>query len=297
MKAAFLLAALALAGCSTPASTLSTVPAGTTSALRSPTDLLGSPPMIKLQVSLFDAPVHDIADMKFNIGIAGVQLVAANGTAVPYDTETKPRMVNLLDLQTHSLDFNGNAPAGGYSAVRLLIDTASSNVTVKKFTIPIVWGTKAQPIGGSIVAIDFPCNFVLSGVKTVLNDVALDFNVLHSVRYTGNKIYVEPAVVAANAPAQISGSVHNAAGKPVVNAVVLAVDALGHVANSTVTDNDGRYNLHALAAGMYTVQVKNSYVTAQGDTITAVGADAGAAPSTPAVVSANDRLELPVLVD
>ncbi|HZW52715.1 MAG TPA: carboxypeptidase regulatory-like domain-containing protein [Candidatus Elarobacter sp.] len=296
MKAAFLLAALALAGCSTPASP-SAVPADASFALRSPTDLLGSPPMAKLQVSLFDAPVHNIADLKFNLGILGVQLIAANGTAVPYDTETKPRMVDLLDLQTHSLDFNGSAPAGGYSGVRLLIDTASSNVTVKKFTIPIVWGTKAQPIGGSVVAIDFPCNFVLSGVKNALGDVALDFNVLHSVRYTGNKIYVEPTVVAANAPAQISGAVHNAAGKPVTSAVVLAVDPLGRVVNSTVTGNDGRYNLHALSAGVYTIQVKNSYVTAQGDTVTAVGADAGAAPSTPAVVSPNDKLELPVLVD
>jgi Carboxypeptidase regulatory-like domain/Domain of unknown function (DUF4382) len=296
MKAAFLLAALALAGCSTPAS-LSAVPSDATLAMRSPTDLIGSPPMAKLRISLFDAPIANLPDVKFNIGIDGVQLIAANGTAVPYDTETKPKIVNLLDLQTHSQDFNGNAPAGGYSGVRLLIDTSSTSLTIGKFTIPIVWGTKAKPIGGSMLAIDFPCNFLLTGVKDALANVALDFNVLHSVSFSGNTIYVQPNVVAASAPAEIDGTVHNAAGKPVTNAVVLAVDALGHVANSTVTANDGKYTLHAIPAGFYTIQVKNSYVTAQGNTITAAGADAGAAPSTPAVVSPNDKLELPVIVD
>jgi Carboxypeptidase regulatory-like domain/Domain of unknown function (DUF4382) len=296
MKAAFLLAALALAGCSTPAS-LSAIPADASLAMRSPADLLGTPPLAKLRVSLFDAPLPNLPEVKFNIGIDGVQLLAANGTAVPYVTQTHPQMVNLLDLQAHSQDFNGTAPAGGYSGVRLLIDTASTSLTIGKFTIPIVWGTKAQPIGGSVLAIDFPCNFVLSGVKDALGTVALDFNVLHSVSFSGNTIYVQPNVVAAAAPAQITGAVHNAAGKPVTSAVVLAVDALGHVANSTVTGSDGNYNLHAIPAGIYTIQVQNSYVTAQGNTVTASGADAGAAPSMPAVLSPNEKLNVPVLVD
>ena len=48
----------------------------------------------------------------------------------PRNADGKPDVVNLLDLQSHSQDFVGTAPIGAYSGVRMLIDSASSNVTI-----------------------------------------------------------------------------------------------------------------------------------------------------------------------
>ncbi|HEY0395162.1 MAG TPA: DUF4382 domain-containing protein [Candidatus Elarobacter sp.] len=298
MKAALFLAALTLAACSTPGSSLNAIPSESGSSVaKTPSVLLGGPPLVRLNVALFDAPLAGMNGVKVNIGIDGVQLVASNGTAVPFVSNQQPDVVNLLDLQNHSENFNGKAPAGSYSVVRVLIDRTSSNVTIGNFTIPIIWGTAAKPLTASVIAVDFPCNFTLLAVNGRPPTVTLDFNVLHSVRFANGRIYVQPTVVAANNAAQVSGSVLNRAGKPVTTAAVLAVDMLGHVVNSTVTASDGSYTIHALPAGIYTIQVKNSYVTAQGDTVTASGADAGAAPSTPAVLAPNDDLDLPTLVD
>ncbi len=51
------------------------------------------------------------------------------------------------------------------------------------------------------------------------------------------------------------------------------------------------------SAPLGTYQVKNSYVTAVGDTITAVGADAGAAPSASVILTPNQNVNLPTFVD
>jgi len=299
MKAVVLLAALALASCSGPVSTLSGLPAGSGSSFKTPSDVLGAPPMLKspLKVSLFDAPVTGIPEIKINIGIDAVQLVNSGGTAVPYVTNAKPDVVNLLDLQNHSEDFDGTAPVGMYSAVRILIDPKTTNVTIGKFVIPILWGTAAQPLTSSVVAVDFPCTFVLSALPGPPPHVTLDFNVLRSVKFANGAIYVQPSVSAASSAAQVKGHVKNAAGKNVANATVLALDALGNVVNNTVTGSDGSFQLHALAAGIYTIQVRNSYVTPLGETITASGNDAGAAPSIPTVLGPNDNLDLHDITD
>ncbi len=298
MKAVVLLAALALASCS-GGSTLSALPTGSGSSLKTPSDVLGGTPMMlsKLQVSLFDAPVNGIPGIKVNMGIDAVQVVKPDGSAAAFVTNAKPDIVNLLDLQDHSEDFNGNAPAGAYSAVRLLIDPKTTNVTIGKFTIPILWGTAAQPLTSSVIAVDFPCTFVLTGLPGPAPHLTLDFNVLRSVKYANGAIYVQPSVSAANAAAQVKGHVKNVAGKNVASASVLAVDVLGNVVNNTVTASDGTFTLHALPPGIYTIQVRNSYVTPLGETITASGNDAGAAPTVPAVLGPNDNLDLHDITD
>ncbi|HTD34150.1 MAG TPA: carboxypeptidase regulatory-like domain-containing protein [Candidatus Elarobacter sp.] len=299
MKAVVLLAALALASCS-GGSTLSTVPTGSDSSLKTPYDVLGGTPMLtsKLKVSLFDAPVSGIPGIAVNMGIDAVQVVKPDGSAVPFVTNAKPDVVNLLDLQDHSEDFSGSAPAGTYSAVRVLIDPKTTNVTIGKFTIPILWGTAAQPLTSSVIAVDFPCTFVLTGLPGgTVPHVTLDFNVLRSVKYANGAIYVQPSVSAASSAAQVQGHVRNAAGKNVANASVLAVDVLGNVVNNTVTASDGTFWLHALPPGIYTIQVRNSYVTPLGETITASGNDAGAAPTVPAVLGPNDNVNLNDITD
>jgi hypothetical protein len=299
MKAVVLLAALALASCSGPASTLSALPSSAGSSLKTPYELLGAPPAItsKLTVSLFDAPVTGIPGIKVNIGIDAVQLVTSGGTAVPYVTNAKPQVVNLLDLQSHSQDFNGSAPVGTYSAVRILIDPKTTNVTIGNITIPILWGTAAQPLTSSVIDVDFPCTFVLTALPGPQPQVTLDFNVLRSVRFANGAIYVQPSVSAANGAAQLHGHVKNAAGKNVTSATVVALDALGNMVNNTVTAADGTFQLHAIPAGIYTIQVRNSYTTPMGETITASGNDAGAAPSLPAVLGPNDNLDLHDITD
>jgi hypothetical protein len=233
-----------------------------------------------------------MSNVKVNIGIDAVQLLQSDGSAVPFVTNAQPDVVNLLDLQEKSEDFKGNAPIGVYKGVRVLIDTSSSGVKIGNFSIPIVWPTTA-----AVQSVDFPVSYAITGIPGPPPTVTLDFNVMHSVRFANGKIYVQPNVVAANAAAQVKGRVQNRAGKPVSSAAVLAIDALGHVVNSTVTDADGDFNLHALPAGFYTIQVKNSYVTALGDTITAVGADANASPSARAVLGPNDNLNVNTLID
>ena len=89
----------------------------------------------------------------------------------------------------------------------------------------------------------------------------------------------------------------NAAGAPVANATVVATDASGNVANVTASAADGTFELHGINPGGYTVSVLNSFVTNAGDTVTAVGADVGAAPSQYVVVGPNNKVQLGSLQD
>lgn len=297
MKAVLLAAALALAACSTSGSS-NTIPGSSGGGTRGGLDLLGSAPGFKLTLSLFDAPLANAPGVKVNVGLDGAQLLTASG-AVPFVTNKQPQVVNLIDLQDHSFDLEGTAPAGTYTGIRLLIDSAHSGVVIGGRTIPIVWGAPGNPTTAAVIAVDFACAFSLgsSGSNGDHAKITLDFNVMQSVRFVNGTIYVEPSVTAANAAGQVSGKVKNAAGKAVSSATVLAVDGTGRTVNSTATKADGSFTLHALPPGTYTIAVKNSYVTAPGETIVAAGADPGAAPSQTVVISPEDQLDLGTLLD
>jgi hypothetical protein len=295
MKAVFLLAALGLAACSTAGSAFQAIPDGTSSGVRETQDLLGTAPRFQLNIALFDAPLPNMPDVKVNVGLDGVQLLTRSGS-VPFITNGKPQVTNLIDLQDHALNLTGKAPGGQYTGVRLLVDSANSNVTIGKMTFPIVWGSPGHATTAPVIAVDFACAFGL-GATNAVTKLTLDFNVMQSVRFLNGKIYVQPSVTASNAAGQVQGDVKNAAGKPVSSATVLARDTMGRIVNSTATKSDGKYTLHALPPGRYTIEVRNSFVTAAGETVTAVNADAGAAPSQAVVLSPEDDLDLDTLID
>ncbi|MDB5072311.1 MAG: Carboxypeptidase regulatory-like domain [Candidatus Eremiobacteraeota bacterium] len=298
MKAVFLLAALGLTACSTSGSAFQAIPNGTTGAtsgVREAQDLLGTAPRFQLNIALFDAPLANMPNVKVNVGLDGVQLLTKSGS-VPFITNAQPQVTNLLDLQDHALNFNGKAPGGLYTGVRLLVNSANSNVTIGKATFPIVWGTPGHATTSPVIAVDFACAFGL-GATNGTTKLTLDFNVMQSVRFYNGAIYVQPSVTAANAAGQVKGDVKNAAGIPVSSATVIARDAAGRIVNSTATKSDGTYVLHALPPGMYKIEVRNSFLTATGETVTAVNADGGAAPSQIVVLSPEDDLDLNTLID
>ena len=295
---ASLAAALTLTACNVagPASTL--VP-GAADASRTTQDFLGGAPAAHIHVALFDAPLQNMPGVKVNIAIDGMQLLNGAGT-VPYVTYAKPKITDLIGLQKSSLNFDGSVPSGQYSGVRMLIASAQSNVVIGNMTIPIVWGTPGHPTTSPVVAVDFDVPFAagkLINGNNAPTKLTLDFNVMQSVKFYNGSIYVQPSVTGANAAGQVKGQVKNNAGKPVSSASVLAMDLTGHVINVTATDADGNFTLHALPPGTYTIVVKNSFVTASGETVTASGNDAGAAPSQLVVLSPEDNLDLHTLVD
>ena len=295
---ACLAVALTLTACNVSGNATSVVPGAATGAPRDTQDFIGGAPAARVVVALFDAPLHNMPGVKVNVALAGVQLLTSTG-ALPFVSYSSPQVVNLIDLQHDALTFDGTAPSGRYTGIRLLIESAHSNVTIGNMTIPIVWGTPGHPSTSPVIAVDFDVAFaaggLLSGGKPTT--ITLDFNVMQSVKFANGTIFVQPSVTAANAAAQVNGTIKNRAGKPVANASVLAMDLTGRLINATATGSDGKFVLHALTPGAYTIMVKNSYVTASGETITATGNDAGAAPSQLIVLSPEDQLELDSLVD
>ena len=128
--------------------------------------------------------------------------------------------------------------------------------------------------------------------STVNELVNVDFNLMESLtppsidtgRGQGNRLAsdethgglaltVRPTLfVAANANGgQITGTVLNSHGRPVSNAVVVAVDDNGQVGNTIATDASGKFLLHTLAAGTYRLDVYNEYTNSAGADLSSEG--------------------------
>jgi hypothetical protein len=269
---------------------------------RSPQDILGSgPPMIRLSLQLFDAPLigATAANSSFNAGILGVDAVDANGDSWQLIATASPQVVNLLDLQTSAFALgDGTLPAGSYPSVQLLLDPATTTVTYNGQTYPVVFSDPNHPWWDptqTIEAVSVPLSVSGNGGESI--SATLDFNVFQSANLSDGVVYVTPTIAGGVSSPTISGSVVNAAGDPVANATVIATDSSGKVANTAPTAADGSYHIRGINPGEYTISVANTFTTNAGVTVTATGADAGAAPSTLVAVGPNSQISLNALRD
>jgi hypothetical protein len=257
--------------------------------LRHGQDVLGGIPLVKLNLSLFDAPMP-MAGVQVNIAFTEVAAVSAGGAVVPIQTWPNPHVVNLLTLQNGPFGINGNIPAGNYTALEFFIDLSASNIAIGPMKIPL-----AMPNGPTSIVAQAP--LVLTATAGPPNNVTADFNVLQSFSLSGGKASIHPTIIATTNAGQINGTVVNALKHPVTSATVEALNPDGSIANVSITGNDGKFMLHALPAGTYTVQVLNSYTTQWGDVVTASGNDANAAPAASATVNAGATTNLGTLTD
>ena len=268
---------------------------------RTPQDILGGTPLLKLTVSLFDAPLigANAANSTFNAGILGVDAVDTSGDSWQLIANQTPQVINLLDLQNSSVQLGaGNLPAGTYPSVQLLLDPATTTVSYNGQTYPVVFSDPNHPWWDptqTVEAVTVPLTVSGSGGDSI--EATLDFNVFQSANLDNGVVYLTPTVAAGIASPTISGTVVNQAGAPVSNATVIATDSSGKVANTAPTAADGSYHIRGINPGGYTISVANTYTTNAGVTVSATGADDGAAPSTYVVLGPNSQTSLPALRD
>jgi hypothetical protein len=290
LRPAALAAVITLAACSasqTAGSPGSLVPSTQT---RHVQDTLGG---IPLTVRMYDAPLPQSGDAHVYLAIAGMDVVAG-GIAQHLVSYESARTIDLLTLKQTALVLTGTVPAGSYDTMRLLVDTTQSNVTIDGHVYPMIF-TRHGPHQPSIVAIDAPVD--VSGAPGQAVPIDVDFNVLESISLRGNYAYARPKLVLARSAARVIGRVVNVAGSPIQNATVVAYDRQGAIANTTVTEPDGSFVLHALKPGQYHLVVLNSYRTEGGDLVEARGATSPLGASTDITLAPADVLDLGALSD
>jgi hypothetical protein len=243
-------------------------------------DLSGQIPTFTGDLGFLDAPNFG-PGAQINLAVVGVSAMS-NGTAyglVTYDTAV---VVNTLDFQRTQLELGSNTlPAIAYDGLRLMIDPTQSSVVSNGQTYPMTFGTfdsqthafQANASGIQNVDVAMPFDGSSGNVHLLM-----DFDAVDSVALVDGVAQVGPTLIGTNGSksAVIAGSVINSAGAPVVNAVVQAVNPDGSVAATTVSANDGSFELHAIRAGSYQVTFSNSYMARHGHLITSQGADSGA---------------------
>jgi hypothetical protein len=295
LRPAALVAVLALAACSasqTAGSTVSVVPS---TQARHVQDGYGTPPRMELAVDIYDAPLPTHGDAHVYLAVAGMDVVAG-GSAQQLVSYASPQNVDLLTLKQTAFSLSGTLPAGSYDAIRLLVRTSGSEVVVDGHVYPIVFTNRGRKVKQpAIVALDAPV--AVSGAAGESISLDADFNVLESISLRGGLAYVKPKIVVSGKSARVRGRVLNDAGAPVSEATIVASDQNGTVVNTTITEADGSFTIHALGAGAYRISVQNAYVTSSGDSIAAEGSTKPTGPSVDAVLAAGDVLDLGTLSD
>ena len=290
-----------------PASSLKTqthvrhLKSATAKGARRPTDVLGGAPRFIISLLLFDAPLvgASAANAQFNAGILGVDAIDQSGDSWQLVGSDTPQVTNLLALQETSLALgSGDLPPGTYPAIQLLLDPATTTVVYGGQTYPVRFVDPTHPwwdASQTVEAVSIPLR--VSGNDGDSLTATLDFNVFQSANLSDGVVYLTPTIAAGMGQPTISGRVLNAAGAAVANATIVATDASGNVANTGVTGADGSFHVRGINPGGYTISVANTSTTNAGVTVSATGADAGAAPSQYVVVGPNGEVNLPNLID
>ena len=303
---------LTLTACGGPHGASTAVPGSTTTHQhvrhpkllgRQPLDTLGGAPCItfSVSISLYDAPLigATAANAQFNAGILGIDAIDANGDSWQLIANSHPQVVNLLALQTSALNMGqGNLPAGTYPAVQLLLDPATTSVTYNGQTYPAQFVDPTHPWwdpAQTIEAVTVPLTVTGSNGQTI--SASLDFNVFQSADLENGVVLLTPTVAAGIGNPSINGTVANAAGAPVANATVIATDANGVVANTSLTGADGSFHLHGINPGGYTISIANTFTTNAGVTVTASGADSGSPATHYVVIGPTSQINLGTLND
>jgi hypothetical protein len=292
LRAGALAATMALTACGGSHTGSSLPPVTPDGSSRGVRDVLGGLGL-RLSISLYDAPLAAYEDAHVNLAIAGFNAIKGKFVA-PVVSYATPQVVDLLALQQQPMSVEGSVPAGQYDAVQLVVDLTQSNVTVEGRQLPlVVQGRKRL----NTVAIDGHVK-IDGGVGDTVS-VALDFNVLESIKIEHGEAILNPKVLAVpgNRSSSMHGRVVNAHGQPVSNAAVQVIAENGTVANTSVTGKDGHFRVHAIPGGVYQVVVKNAYVTASGESLTANGADASVDPAIAIAVAPGDNFDLGDIAD
>jgi Carboxypeptidase regulatory-like domain/Domain of unknown function (DUF4382) len=268
---------------------------------RRPTDVLGGAPRFSVDLAMYDAPLvgASAANAQFNAGILGVDAIDQNGDSWQLVGSSTPQVTNLLALQNTSLDLGaGDLPPGTYPAIQLLLDPATTNVIYGGQAYPVHFVDPNHPWWDptqTVEAVSIPLK--ITGNDGDALTATLDFNVFQSANLADGVVYLTPTVAAGMGQPTIAGLVVNAAGAAVSNATIVATDASGNVANTSVTAADGSFHLRGINPGGYTISVANTSTTNAGVTVSAAGADAGAAPSRYVVVGPSGEVNLGTLID
>lgn len=237
-------------------------------------DIAGGIPTVTIR--LFDAP---LAGAKVFVALKSLAINAGT-LSVPVANYPQPTVIELTALKETPLVFTAQAPAAKYDSLTFDFSIADSYVLYngREISLARFIGAKKKNTDALVrVAIEEAGRDRSSaGI-----DIAVDFNVLESLQLLADGVQaasLNAKMVARQGGGAITGRVVNADGKPVADAAIVVSAADGHVANTSSTDADGRFRVNAVLPGTYTVAVQNSYRSASGTLLTAIGNTASAGP-------------------
>ena len=248
---------------------------------------IGSLPTIDATVLLTDAPRFG-PGAQVNVSLIGVQVTGADGVVYQVASYDSPVLVNVLDYQVSALSLGtANLPNQNYTMLRLTVQASNSSLVAYGLTYPVSYGTYDvahifTPATADVANIDIPISTTNSGTSISL---LAHYNLIEKVKISNGVADLSSAIAAipSDTAASISGIVVNNAGLAVSQAIVAAVDASGVVVNTALSNDDGTYQLSAMAGGTYAVVVYNNYTSQSGDTFVSNGADYTTTVSGPTV--------------
>jgi hypothetical protein len=269
------------------------------SAARHTQNSIGNIPSILAIIDLIDAPLFGVSQI--NLAIVGVSALQGD-VATPIVEYNSEVVINVLDYKSSALALgSASIPAQAYDGLQVVIDPSQSTVvTTDGQTYPLQFGSMQNgtfvPSAAGVAALNFPLAFDGSTGSVSL---LVDFSALRSIRNVGGTYAVIPrfgGVPQSNA-AVIAGSLVSANGTPVQGATAVVTDASGNLVGAAPSDENGNFEVHAIAAGTYSVSIENSYTTDAGMVVLASDGRTDTLPAVQVSVPAGYELDLGQISD